>query len=362
MNIRRVAIVCFVLLALGADDCRAPSGHLLENGSFDRWCAEGPCGWQVTGGAVDALSTWHALDLAVQLSDRGVALEQVATSADPQVDEGCLQVRALANVLPRDPLRLELDFRSDGTVEYSTLLEGREWAEDERFLVIPRWFDRVRVRLVSEGRGGSSLGELRLVRLGGACPGVEVMLTTELGDPCSGSDQCDQDHCTALHGSAWIEGDWWPDSTCAECDQDSCGAGLTCGAVWATAPYPHRACEPVAEGSLGELCATDEECVTGLCCQGRCSECCEGEDECSDGTCSPRLATDGGGVLARVCEYVVRPAGASCLDHRDCRSMQCVGEELRVCSDSGRVCASDEGCPLQEGACVLAGVAHGVCE
>ena len=48
---------------------------------------------------------------------------------------------------------------------------------------------------------------------------------------------------------------------------------------------PYRSCVAAASHGLGELCAGDDECATGVCCGGRCADCCTADDRgCSDGS------------------------------------------------------------------------------
>jgi hypothetical protein len=110
---------------------------------------------------------------------------------------------------------------------------------------------------------------------------------------------------------------------------------------------------------LGEQCATDAECGTGLC-TGVCS------------TCLPALGCDGSACRQAYTSgpYVCRSGeragarGAPCAVDDDCASGTCNGPPRRQCADA-RACSSDAGCPLGPGLpvipCSTVGVQGGSC-
>ncbi len=149
---------------------------------------------------------------------------------------------------------------------------------------------------------------------------------------------------------------------CVGCTAEApCGGGQVCG-LFEPSSFVRTmvpACAPEASDQLGERCAADAECASGICSNNVCSEC-DGARACANGG-SCRLAYANGPTTC-----TGGAQGEPCAIDSDCTSGQCAGPERKQCAD-GRGCASPETCPvtdestLEPGACTLVGVQGGTC-
>jgi hypothetical protein len=113
-------------------------------------------------------------------------------------------------------------------------------------------------------------------------------------------------------------------ATCAGCTADEdCAEGEVCG-VEPLADGAARVCEPNEPGALGELCAGNDQCQSGVCCFGACSECCGEWVPCADGAeCGS--SQSGRSPRTLLCEPGAghREVGQPCGSDLDCRSQRC---------------------------------------
>jgi hypothetical protein len=149
-----------------------------------------------------------------------------------------------------------------------------------------------------------------------------------LGDACEGSDQCASGICA-------VRGDG---SFCTQVCGDAapCPESFTCTAAGDTS-----VCVP-SLGGLDARCASDEECLSGICTvdagASYCSRACDGATPCPSGfVCGPSESD------ASVCVREERSLAQDCVDNSDCAS--------RLCAASGsdsfctQICSNDAPCP-----------------
>ena len=356
---KTMAILALGLLA----SCDPPD--ILDDASFDVWCGDELCSWEVEEGDVEKVATWHSRDLGVGLVGAAVALSQRSEITN-QVD--CIRFEMLAEVDPGVSLTLEMDFLDDGTVEYSAPLGSDDYQPVTYTVTPPRWFEGVRVRVRKAGEGAAVIAQLRATEAPASeCPDDPIPLPREDGASCVSDEECDSGMCEPL--TLLYLDNPATFSVCSSCDQDEdCSAedGETCGIVYPAADasdvgdFAYLACEPGELGALGDHCAGDGECGEGLSCvEAQCAEC----DPATESTC------------ARSDEGVMQPfqrdpgegrraSGEGCLHDSDCESGACEGEALSLCSPDGRRCHDSSDCPVifLTPTCEAVGTDAGVCQ
>jgi hypothetical protein len=66
-----------VLLVLPLALCVVACNELLNDSSFQLWCDDSPCEWDVEAGAVSQAPTWHEQDFGVSLDEDPTAISQL---------------------------------------------------------------------------------------------------------------------------------------------------------------------------------------------------------------------------------------------------------------------------------------------
>ena len=339
---------------------------LLEDASFDVWCGDALCSWIVEVGEVARAPTWHSHDYGVALIGEEVVLSQA--SAATHNDVACIRFDLLAEVDSGVSLSLELDFLDDGTAEYSAPLASDGYQPATYTVTPPAWFEGLRIRVRKQGDGNAVIGQLRARGVSAEeCPDAPLLLQRPLGAPCINDADCQSGACTDM--VLLYAGETFDQRVCSVCDQEAdCDTdrGETCGTSYPApeedlAGFAYRTCEPAAQGSLGDHCQIDAECGDSLACVvGQCAECdpqTDAEGDCArgEGTLAPYQDAPGAGL---------RASGEGCLQHSDCQSGTCQGEDLRLCSPDGRRCDTDADCPILyiEPVCTPVGIDHGTCQ
>ncbi len=349
----------------GNDSC---SGDILNDSGFDLWCGEELCSWQIDKGQVAKAPTWTEEDYGVELVGDEVAISQRTDTRDVS----CVRFDLVADIDLDATVVLEMDLYDDGVVDYSQQLPTAAWEQLSYQVPMPEHFQGIRFRLRKSGGGHAVLAQIRardevecdgtrlsqpIAPLGADCWGVEDQNLVLLHDLCA------SELCTAIDPSEFSP------AVCSECDgPDDCGDLEVCGLESRVASFlgPYRTCVAAASRGLGELCVGDDECQTGVCCDGRCADCCAADQRgCADGSScvagqAPMPDRCGGG----------RASGGPCLADGDCTSGSCTGDgPLQVCQADGRLCDQDPDCPPdgthdedEFGTCGDIGVARGICD
>ena len=352
----------------GADSC--VTDDLLLNASFDLWCGDELCGWEVEAGEVIQVATWHEMDSGAELRGDYVALSQFAPAGPGEA--ACVEFSLLADADDGAELELQLDYLDDGIVDWSSPISAEDWSATSFKVRSPVWFEGIRFRIVKQGDARAVIAQVRALGLDdGQCSGDPVELhDLPAGAECSTTDACGDGFCEQIPypgNDAVLTA-----QTCATCGDDAdCGAGLACGMDWSSMVYGYQDCVLAGGKSLGEVCVSDAECGSGICEEAQCAEC--GElDPCADGgTCQRHPMLD----LDDAAEGLLRPytcaadlgariSGEGCMADEDCVSGACEGTGLvKVCDPDGRPCEVDADCPLVDfgAVCVTVAVADGTC-
>ncbi|MFT5685818.1 MAG: hypothetical protein ACI8RZ_006772 [Myxococcota bacterium] len=331
---------------------------LLTDSSFDVWCGDTLCSWEVEAGSIAKVPTWHSADYGVSMVGEEVILSQRLTVTQEELD--CIEFRLTADIGEDATISLQLDFLDDGIDEYSHPLTSDNFEESSYFITPPSWFDSVRFTLHKQGSGEAILGQIRALSEGPADCLADPLILSERPDgaPCDAADECSGGTCAevTLPSSSGT----YTLSTCSSCETDADCAGV-CG-LSASEPelQSFLTCETDQGALLGEYCATDAECDSSFCTDSQCSECATTADCDGENTCTERIP-----LAHHQCLGEPRPAGAPCLYSTDCSSGTCDGEQIqRACNTDGRVCTSSDDCPWEElGAeCVSTGLQDGTCQ
>lgn len=352
----------------GADSC--VTNDLLLNASFDLWCGDELCGWEVEAGEAIKVATWHELDSGAELRGEYVALSQYAPAGPAEA--ACVEFSLLADADPGAELELQLDYLDDGVVDWQSPISAEDWSATSYKVRSPEWFEGIRFRIVKHGDARAVIAQVRAQGIDdGLCSGDAVVLhDLPVGAECDAAEDCAGGFCEQIPypGNASV----LTVETCATCGADAdCGSGLACGLDWSSQVYGHQDCVPAGGKALGEVCVSDAECGSGICEAWQCAEC-GPADPCGDGgACERHLPLDveepAQGLLRPfTCSATVgsRLAGEGCMADEDCVSGACEGAGLvKVCDPDGRPCDQDTDCPLVDfgAVCVTVAVADGTC-
>ncbi len=364
---RRARLAPLLALAsIGAT--KSCSGDLLGDPSFDLWCGDTLCNWEVEAGRVEKVATWHPSDAGASLVGGVVAISQYADATARDAD--CIRFDLTGDVDEGVQLSIEMDFYDDGIVEVSHPMTTDDYQEVSYVVTAPDQFDGIRFRIRKVGDGRAVLAQVRARAVEQtSCPADPPEVTIPDGRECSSDSFCQSGHCSDVPLVSSF-GDPQSIGICSECDSnDDCGDGLIGGVAWDPESfYGERVCRaPAGDRPLGVACARDAECGSGVCTDGQCSEC---DGACDTGACARHDAGDGD-ADASVMPYTCDPGGGAratgegCLADADCASGSCQSDALvRICDPDGRPCEGDADCPFAElgGACVTIGAADGVCE
>ena len=344
----------------------ARCGEILDDPSFELWCEEALCSWEVEEGEAVQAPTWHSSDHGVELVGNPATISQLVDRDSGNLQ--CLHFHLLADIEETASVTLELDFYDDGVVEFTQIIPTSDWAMLSYHISLPTTYQGIRFRLSKSGGGRAILAEISASDSDECTDEPMEIGKRPSGATCDDPEQCVSGECAPAMNLS--------QSICNECsDSTGCGADI-CG-VDSTIPVfldPYLECGEVGRHSLGEICVTDAECSTGICCGGACSTCCGG-NTCGAAACERR---DPGGdfVYCSTRPYQCDPEGGSaesgvdCLTDSDCASGLCQGsDQLLVCLKDGRNCAVDRDCPpdpvdpfAEVGHCVAAGTRSGSCQ
>ena len=361
-KILRTSIVAVAYLALSGYSACDP---IIENNGFDLWCGEKLCSWETETGTIARAPTWNPNDIAVDLVGGSVAISQL--SHIDQGDVACMRFDLVAKVDETAAVTIELDFFDDGTVDWSKQIPTSDWAPLSYLITMPREYQGVRFRIKKLGSGRALVAQLQAESASGKCIAAPVELDPRrLGAACSNGDECQSGMCNG----AGI----FSTGTCSECaTNDDCATDEVCGVETPEGAGfldVYRGCGPAARRVLGERCALDAECVTGLCGEHLLCGTCTNAGDCRPGQTCTRPPTpgnpnfQGAWDLALQCSpgEAMGQTGDVCLNNTDCASSQCSqSDTLRVCTVDGRTCSDDKDCPTDL-PCIAIGSAGGQCQ
>lgn len=365
-----LAALPLALSQMGATDC----GQIIKDPGFDLWCGDRLCDWKVEKGDAQKVPTWHDGDDGVSLVGDDVAIAQMTpVNSD---DGTCIEFSMLTDIATDAEVHLQFDVFGDGSVEHDERVPTAHWAPVSFKVWLASPYNGIKFRLTKTGPGQAVLAEIA-AKVSSDCPGAQIPIDPRPdGAWCVTGDDCQSGVCNGIALPLS------PHPVCGECADDAaCStAGDVCGVHDAVPPHlePFRGCVASGSRSLGQLCAEDAECTTGICdgvCQGcaagscgageTCDQVSDGVEPQPDGTYlywpPPRECAPGQGR---------RQSGETCFADADCASGACNGGVLKICALSdlgydGRTCSTDLDCPgdgLDPGHCLAVGIAGGTCQ
>ncbi len=361
---------------MGATDC----GQIIKDPGFDLWCGDHLCDWKVERGATSRVPTWHTGDDGVSLDGNDVLVTQLTPVTSS--DSTCIEFSMLTNIDLDTDVRLQFDVFGDGSVDYEQQIPAANWAPVSYLVSIQAPWNGIKFRLAKTGAGSAVLAEIKAqTRPAADCNGLApvVLGARPDGGWCGAGTDCVSGVC--VYGAVPPGGIFAP-LVCAACTTDSqCANGAVCGIDDALPSEltPFRACIPPGSRRLGELCAENAECATGIC-HETCSTC-KDSTSCATGeTCaaaSQSFPAPDGSTYQSAATYECDPgqheraSGEPCFRDDDCASSHCNGPALDTCIDTirggdGRTCANELDCPetnqLDHTPCVAVGIAGGTCQ
>jgi hypothetical protein len=362
-----------VVSQLGATQC----GNILADPGFDLWCDNKLCAWKLERGSIARVPTWNQADPGVELVGNDVAIEQLTPVSSG--DGSCIEFDMIANIELDATVDLNVDLLGDGTIEHVEHLPTSNWAPLSYQINIHGSFAGIRFELTKKGNGRAVIANIAAKDLGGRCSAVDAIsaVSRPLGTPCDVATDCASGIC----GPGLIDPPFKDElaffgvGICIACDSvhpcsgtDVCGLGIPTGPVRASPTM----CVPDAAKQLGEQCAIDAECSTGVCTEQICSTCNAQMGCTAPETCGRVIG--GSEPVAWECspEQHLRLANEPCAIDEDCKSNHCNGQLRFECQD-GRPCvgfSDDNQCPfntvadnvLQSGFCMPVGMQGGSCQ
>jgi hypothetical protein len=309
--------------------------ELIGDPSFDRWCGDMLCDWQLDAGRIERTETWHARDYAVDFTEKGTQISQLSDRS--ALD--CLRFELIADVDAEAGLSLELDFNDDGTVDHTRAIPGVRWKRLSFDLHAPHHYEKLRFILRKAGEGRAVVAQLR-ARYGDSCTGPRIELSGQrAGAACTSSAVCESELCIGARCASCREdhecqeGEFCVSGGCSDCREDAdCAADERCAWREARSRGAGRSCIPEAselERELLELCDRDADCYGVPCAfdDGEARKCglpCEAAASCpEDLVC--RQAFDLRGAIWVPVDLCLRPAepGAACGEPSACASGSC---------------------------------------
>jgi hypothetical protein len=129
---------------------------LLENPSFDLWCGESLCSWDLDEGSVERAPTWHRKDYGVSFAGNPTQISQATDDS-----ASCLHFEVIADVDADARLTLAVDFDDDGELEWEERVPTSRWKTHELWVNTPE-HEGFRVIVRKEGAGRAVLAQLSI--------------------------------------------------------------------------------------------------------------------------------------------------------------------------------------------------------
>lgn len=347
-KVSAIGLTLAVFTSLTGADGGCGQPPILDNNGFDLWCGDELCFWDVEAGQIEKAPTWHNTDFGVRFIGPIAAISQVSNIGS---ETNCLQFRAVANVELGVTVTVEVDYFNDDSYEVSQTIPTSDWARIEFELPTPTSFRLAKFRVRKQGPGEAVLAEVQVNR-SDKCNAPDVIINErENGQVCFENEDCASNLCSSI---------LFGDRVCIECeDSDDCPGAEACGIRDPGDPEQSLALECGAAGrhELGEICATDEECSTGICFGGICSTCTTDPDT----SCGDQCQQVSFGPFMCGGDDAMLDPGAVCFADSQCISGDCQGPDSKMCTDDGRTCDGEEDCPV-ESTCATVGVADGICQ
>jgi hypothetical protein len=133
------------------------SDDAFDNPSFDRWCMDRPCDWDLDTGHVSSVATWHNKDRAVRFepgSDAQISQRVSGSWAR------CLRFDVIAFVEDDASLVMRLDFDDDQVFEREQVVSEAAWESVPFTVPTPIVYDSLRFILLKRGKGSAELAQI----------------------------------------------------------------------------------------------------------------------------------------------------------------------------------------------------------
>ena len=248
-----------VPVALAASLLVAGCDEEIEDPSFQAWCGDTLCAWNVEAGRIARVGTWHPSDYGVDLVETPTILSQVtgkptselldaealnvapadveAVCAEfaglylPDTNDclwqvsssgsSCVRFEVTADVEDTAQVQIEVDYGADGSVDHMQPMVASRWEPVSFLTSLPTWPGLVRFRIHKRGAGRAVIAHFG-VRLAADCVDPVTVDERPLGVACEVGAQCAGGVCASV--ASW--------QACSECsDALDCDAGETCQVV-----------------------------------------------------------------------------------------------------------------------------------
>jgi hypothetical protein len=260
-------------LACSASGC---SDDVVEDPTFRQWCGEALCAWTLEEGSIRRAPTWHHEDYGVEFTGTPTRISQYSDK-NPQ----CLLFTSVADVDPRAQMTVEIDFNSDGKIDYSWPVPSSNWHQVQTLVTAPRvpqgsLFGAWRgftIAIHKTGPGRAVLAQMRVQGVKDCDRSAAVRVDgIELGRGCGEDADCASGICCRIFDGSSIETDLGVCSAC--CPQSMRCTGPGCNTT-CPAPSVCRMSKPAGAFEApfcgtrflkaGEECSRSEDCETGSC-------------------------------------------------------------------------------------------------
>ena len=253
------ALYLILPIALLASPLSGGCDDDVEDPSFQAWCGDTLCAWDLEAGRIARVGTWHPSDYGVELLETPTILSQVTGEPTsglldaedleippedmehwcgeveglylPDTNDclwrtssaahGCTRFEVTADVEDTAQVFIEVDYGADGSVDHVQPMVASRWEPVSFLTSLPTWPGLVRFRIHKRGTGRAVIAHF------GVHPATDCVdpVTVEerpLGVACETDAQCAGGVCASV--VSW--------QACSECSDDaSCDAGETCQVV-----------------------------------------------------------------------------------------------------------------------------------
>jgi hypothetical protein len=150
----RALKVCLLSLSAWLVGCET---SLLDDPSFDRWCGEQLCDWDVEVGQIERVGSWHKRDYAVSFLEAPTRISQLSRLF---VANSCLRFDLIADVDASARMVLRVDYNDDGIAEEEQYVNEADWQTTSFVIHTPRSFGKVRFSFEKQGEGRAVLAQM----------------------------------------------------------------------------------------------------------------------------------------------------------------------------------------------------------
>ena len=164
---------------------------LNDDPGFDDWCGEQLCKWQLQEGEIRKAPTWHERDFGVELLGDNVVLAQKSDTSSIS----CLQFSVIANIDPAASVYWEMDFLSDGTIDYRERIPSTQWNQLTFLVSAPTWYKGVTFFITKESAGTAVLARLEISQAEGCTAPPLPLVNRPAGAWCERDDECASGVC-----------------------------------------------------------------------------------------------------------------------------------------------------------------------